>query len=213
MQLIKKFLLSLTVFTVLLFSANAQQTSTSKKNALKEGSLEEQFEYISRISSNYKAQGKRYEVINLLYYEMIRSNVLDSILALEKQIDEAKSTIDIQKIDNIALQTQLKNTKSTLEITNAQKDKISLFGIQLSKGFYNVILWSIIGVLTFLLLFFIYKFKNSNALTKAAKKSLEEIEIEFEEHRRIALEREQKVRRQLQDEINKQKTNNKANNK
>ncbi|NNK83655.1 MAG: tRNA (guanine-N1)-methyltransferase [Flavobacteriaceae bacterium] len=213
MQLIKKFLLSLTVFAVLLFSANAQQTSTSKKNALKEGSLEEQFEYISRISSNYKAQGKRYEVINLLYYEMIRSNVLDSILALEKQIDEAKSTIDIQKIDNIALQTQLKNTKSTLEITNAQKDKISLFGIQLSKGFYNVILWSIIGVLTFLLLFFIYKFKNSNALTKAAKKSLEEIEIEFEEHRRIALEREQKVRRQLQDEINKQKTNNKANNK
>ena len=34
---------------------------------------------------------------------------------------------------------------------------------------------------------------------------LEEIEEEFDDHRRTALEREQKVRRQLQDEINKQK--------
>jgi len=32
------------------------------------------------------------------------------------------------------------------------------------------------------------------------------LELEFEEHRRNALEREQKVRRQLQDEINKQKS-------
>lgn len=68
-------------------------------------------------------------------------------------------------------------------------------------------MWSIIGGLFVLLLFFIYKFKNSNAVTKQAKKSLEETEEEFEEHRKIALEREQKVRRQLQDEINKQKNN------
>ena len=45
------------------------------------------------------------------------------------------------------------------------------------------------------------------SVTKAAKKSLEDTELEFEEHRRVALEREQKVRRQLQDEINKQKGN------
>ena len=55
-------------------------------------------------------------------------------------------------------------------------------------------------------LFFIYKFRNSNAVTRAAKKSLEETELEFEEHRRTALEREQKVRRQLQDELNKNKS-------
>jgi hypothetical protein len=42
-------------------------------------------------------------------------------------------------------------------------------------------------------------------VTKEAKRKLEDIETEFEDHRRIALEREQKVRRQLQDEINKNK--------
>jgi hypothetical protein len=66
-------------------------------------------------------------------------------------------------------------------------------------------MWSIIAALFALLLFFIYKFKNSNTLTRQAKFKLEEVESEFEEHRRIALEREQKVRRQLQDEINKNK--------
>ncbi len=55
------------------------------------------------------------------------------------------------------------------------------------------------------LLFFIYKYKNSNSTTKEAKKNLAEIEDEFDDHRRTALEREQKVRRQLQDELNKQK--------
>ena len=82
---------------------------------------------------------------------------------------------------------------------------MSLFGIQMSKTSYNILMWSIIaGLLTFLLVF-IYKFKNSNSITKSAKIALAEVETEFEEHRRVALEREQKVRRQLQDEINKQK--------
>ncbi|MCB0431897.1 MAG: tRNA (guanine-N1)-methyltransferase, partial [Mangrovimonas sp.] len=69
-------------------------------------------------------------------------------------------------------------------------------------------LWGIIGILLALLGFFIYKFKNSNTITKESKKALADIELEFEEHRKVALEREQKVRRQLQDELNKQKKEN-----
>jgi hypothetical protein len=75
----------------------------------------------------------------------------------------------------------------------------------MGKTNYNILMWSIIAALLSLLLFFIYKFKNSNALTREAKLKLDEVETEFEEHRRTALEREQKVRRQLQDELNKNK--------
>jgi hypothetical protein len=77
--------------------------------------------------------------------------------------------------------------------------------MQMSKGGYNALMWTIIAGLFALLLFFIYKFKNSNTITKQAKKALLETEEEYEEYRRNSLEREQKVRRQLQDEINKQK--------
>jgi hypothetical protein len=71
-------------------------------------------------------------------------------------------------------------------------------------------MWSIIGALLALLIFFVYKFNNSNVVTKEAKLALSEMEEEFEEHRKVALEREQKVRRQLQDEINKQKDSKKT---
>jgi len=183
----------------------AQETPTHKINSINEGSLEEQFDYISRISSNYNDKGKRYEVINRIYFESLKTNVIDSLKVLESQIIEANKTIETQENANSAIQKELENTKTTLEKTDSEKDKISLFGMQLSKGLYNIMLWSIIGVLLLLVFTFIYKFKTSNSITKAAKKSLEEIEQEFEEHRRVALEREQKVRRQLQDEINKQK--------
>ena len=86
---------------------------------------------------------------------------------------------------------------------------MSLLGMQMTKTGYNILLWSIIGGLLVLLLLFIFKFKNSNVITRNAKLALAETEEEFEAHRKRALEREQKVMRRLQDEINKQKASGK----
>jgi hypothetical protein len=55
------------------------------------------------------------------------------------------------------------------------------------------------------MLFFMYKFSNSNLLTKEAKHNLAEVEQELSLFRKKTLENEQKLRRQLQDEINKQR--------
>jgi uncharacterized membrane protein len=82
---------------------------------------------------------------------------------------------------------------------------MSFFGIQVSKITYNLILWTIIGALLLFLLLFIYKYRRSNVLTQEAKVKLADVEAEYEDHRRKALEREQKISRQLQDEINKYK--------
>ena len=76
-------------------------------------------------------------------------------------------------------------------------------GMQMSKAGYSTLLWSIIAGLVAFLAFFIFRFKNSNIVTKETKSALAERENEFKEHRRVALEREQKVKRELQDMINK----------
>jgi hypothetical protein len=47
------------------------------------------------------------------------------------------------------------------------------------------------------------RFRNSNAITKAAKKELQTTEEELEELRRKSIEKEQKLGRQLLDERNK----------
>ena len=75
----------------------------------------------------------------------------------------------------------------------------------LGKGTYKAIMWAIVAGLLLLLILFIYKFRNSNFLTQQAKVALADLEKEYEDHRRKALEREQKVSRRLQDELNKNK--------
>ena len=82
---------------------------------------------------------------------------------------------------------------------------MNFLGIATSKSIYNTLIWSLIGVLILIILILIYKFIECNRVTKYANNQLLDLEKEYEDHRRIALEREQKVRRQLQDEINKQK--------
>ena len=79
----------------------------------------------------------------------------------------------------------------------------------MTKTGYNTILWSIITGLLAFLLFFIYRFKASNTITKQANALLADTEAEFENYKAKALEREQKVRRELQDELNKQKYSSK----
>jgi len=130
---------------------------------------------------------------------------MDSLKTVHKNLAETKAVVKTQAKEISDLKANLSNTQKDLDTTNSEKNNMALFGMQMSKINYNVLMWSIIAGLFALLIFFVYKFKSSNSITREAKHNLAEIEEEFEEHRRTALEREQKVRRQLQDEINKQK--------
>ena len=73
----------------------------------------------------------------------------------------------------------------------------------LTKGTYMAMMWGIVAILILALVFFIYKFKNSNAVTKEAKKRLDDTEKEFDTYKKKALEKEQRLGRLLQDEKNK----------
>ncbi|MCB4797764.1 tRNA (guanine-N1)-methyltransferase [Neotamlana laminarinivorans] len=199
-----KFLLILIcLFSSLSFSQTTQNEETQSINS---GTIDNQFEYLLRKSGNFKGtNGQPYEAVKLSMINALRANTKDSLNTIKKNLADTKAVVNTQAKEISTLKSNLNNTQSSLDATNAEKDSMSLFGIQMSKTGYNSLMWIIIAALLALLLLFIYKFKNSNAVTKSAKKALAETEEEFEQHRKVALEREQKVRRQLQDEINKQK--------
>lgn len=191
----------------LVFSLSFSQTTEQPETlSLNSGTIESQFEYIFRKSGNFKGtNGQPYEAVKTAWLLKLRNHVKDSLNEIRKDLSETQKVVKTQANEITQLKSNLSKTQTDLDTTNSEKDSMSLFGMQMSKTGYNTLLWSIIGGLLALLLLFIYKFKNSNAVTRQAKKSLSEIEDEFDEHRKTALEREQKVRRQLQDEINKQK--------
>ena len=181
----------------------AQQES--EEPSLDGGTIESQFEFLYKKSGNYNAEGRRYEVVRKLQLDKLRGNVLDSLSSFRKEILELNAVISRQEGTIEDLNTKLDNTTSQLTEVTGEKDSMSFFGAQISKITYNLILWTIIGALFLLLLLFLYKFRRSNVLTQEAKVKLADLEAEYEEHRRKALEREQRISRQLQDEINKYK--------
>ncbi|WP_250432675.1 tRNA (guanine-N1)-methyltransferase [Hanstruepera flava] len=203
-----KFLaiIALSLFSFTTIQAQTETAEDDDGLSLNTSTIDNQFEYVLKKSGNFRGtNGQMYEAVNRSMFLTLKAHTIDSLETIRKDLFDTQAIVNTQAKEINELKTNLTNTQSTLDATNKEKDSMSLFGMQMSKTNYNVLMWSMLGILLALLLLFIYKFKNSNAVTKEAKNNLAEIEEEFEEHRRNALEREQKVRRQLQDEINKQK--------
>ncbi|GFZ86632.1 hypothetical protein GCM10011531_17520 [Aquaticitalea lipolytica] len=198
------------LFTLLCLVAfnytNAQETDTDEnKLSLTEGTIDNQFEYVIQRSNSYED----FKVVKKTWLYSLKAHTIDTLKVIQQNLSDTKLVVKNQAEEIKILKDNLANTNATLSTVKEEKNNMSLFGMQMSKAGYSALMWSFIAILLALLLLFIYKFRNSNIITKQAKKSLEDTEREFNEHRSIALEREQKVRRQLQDEINKQKTNKK----
>lgn len=193
------------VMGLLSFNLQSAQENEEEELSLDRGPISSQFEYIFVKSGNYRADGVRYEVVREANLIKLGQNVTDTINALTKRTAELNTTITGHEETIDGLNKKLAETTDNLTSVTEEKDSMSFLGIMVSKGTYNFILWTIISGLLLLLLFFIYKFRSSNILTQEAKQALSEVETEYEDHRRRALEREQKISRQLQDEINKYK--------
>lgn len=183
---------------LIIFFVSISAFSQQAKDTL---TIPEKFDNIYRTSGSYED----YKVIRKTRYQDLKQQVSDSLNALKTEL-ESKGKLVISKNDSIA---DLKKIASVFEAdlnqTIAQKNSVQLIGFEVSKSLYNIIVWSLIALLLILLLYFIYKFKKSHIVTYKAKNNLHELEEEFNLHKKKSLEREQKLRRELQDEINKQR--------
>jgi hypothetical protein len=174
---------------------------TAQESVTEENTLENQFDRIYRISTSYQT----YKVISKEGYQKLKNNVLDSLNLVENMLSEKVSLLKTKESDIQRLNEKINNTQINLDASIKKENSISLFGLALNKTTYNSILWFLIIVLLMGMLFFMYKFSNSNLLTKEAKHNLAEVDQELSQFRKKTLEKEQKLRRQLQDEINKQR--------
>ncbi|MDA9311458.1 MAG: hypothetical protein ABF319_01240 [Polaribacter sp.] len=186
------------VFPVVLFVfglMNAQDTLE------KPTPLATLFDSIYTISNSYD----RYKIIKKVYFQDLKRQSLDSVENYKQQLIEKESLLklEIQNFESLKAQADL--TQIALNQSLQKENSITLFGAAMSKKNYNLILWSIVLLLLLGLCYYIYKYNNNKHLTKKAQNSLTEIEQELTAYRKRSLENEQKLRRKLQDEINKQR--------
>ena len=174
-------------------------SSFSQDAIVEDFSIKGQFDNIYRISTTYQI----YKVIDKDKYQKLKSNVLDSLKNSKKLISEKENLLKSERKNIQNINESLDKTKAKLAVTLQKENSISLFGVPLNKVTYNIIIWFIIVALAFCLSLFVFKFSKSNVLTKQAQENLTDVEQEFDNHKKKSIEREQKLRRQLLDEINK----------
>ncbi|MDT8418543.1 MAG: hypothetical protein RQ864_12115 [Lutibacter sp.] len=191
--------LTITVVTVLFITTNIFSQSTKK--FIDTGSVENQFEYIVDESNNYQD----YKVVKATWLLKLKSNVIDSIMASKKKLLDNSNIMNSQKKLIDSLNIKLTETETVIADLKAEKESISLFGIQFEKTTFKTLFFLIVVGLIGALLFFITKFKRSNIITTQSKLALTQNEEEFAIYKEKALEREQKAMRRLQDELNKNK--------
>lgn len=190
-----KFTLTVVAVFLCTFPSLAQDTTQDNPP----NTIENQFVDVVDGSNSYQ----EFKVIKKTEIDKLRSNVLDTIGTFEGRISALNTEIDSQKNEIASLSQNLKKTEEDLAISQKKENGIEILGLLTQKATYNIIMWSIIGILILALVFFVYKFKSSHSVTREAQLKLAETEIEFEKHRQTRIEEQQQLRRKLQDEINK----------
>ena len=164
--------------------------------------IEGQFDELVDKSANWE----KFKLVKKESIYTFKKSLLDSLSGQKTLLREKLDTISAQSSRIKELNLNIQNLQSELDKEKNRNDSIDFLGITIEKGVYSIIVWGIIMILAILLVVFIFRFTSSNSITRGALKDLEDLQNEYEEYRTKAIEREQKVRRQLQDEINKHRS-------
>jgi predicted PurR-regulated permease PerM len=163
--------------------------------------IDNQFNTLLNESTNWQNS----KIVQLDKLQQLQKNVNDSLTKLHLTIVDNKDASQGHKDSVEALTAQLKVTQDSLKTSLTKTTNIEVLGLSSEKSTFLTVIWAIIGVLIILLGVIYYRFKKSFMDIKEVKSKLTETEEELDELRKSSLEREQKSRRQLQDEINKNK--------
>lgn len=188
-------LLSAIVFSTAGF---AQEEGIAEKKDLSNGTVAEQLDYVQSESNNFQ----EYKVIKKAWYTKLQANINDSIARQKAAARAVADALNTEQLEKKEVQANLALTQDTLAQVRDVQTSMRWVGIPMEKAAYRVIMWSLVALFGIIAVISFVRFKASNSKTKIAKADLEKVQEEFEEHRKAALLREQKLRRELQDEIN-----------
>ena len=166
-----------------------------------ENSIEDQFNEVINKSNSYKD----FKVIKKTQINELKSNVLDSVSSMNQSIELISEENKQQKNTLLKLRNELSTLQNNLSEAKENEDAVNIIGFTTKKSTYKIITFSIIIVLILIIFFLVYKFNNSSRITKLTIADLKENEEEFDSFKSRSLEREQILRRQLLDEVNKSK--------
>lgn len=191
--------LKLTILFLFLATFSFGQAPEVEKYDPNTATLKEQYDHLYKKSGNYQV----YKVIERTKINAYWKNVADTLSNLHTSMAKKAATIEEQKSKIQSLESGLEEVNLNNTALTEEKDSISFFGSNWQKGKYKTLMWSLVLGLLGLVAFAFMRFINSNRITKNTKKRVNELESEFETYKKTAISREQEIKRELQNYINK----------
>lgn len=176
------------IFAAMIMAVIKVNGQTTLPEELTKNTIKEQLSFIeehTRIYENYRA-------IREDIFQKINSNVKDSLSAGKNKIAGLNNLTTTLRRTNDSLNTLLETTKISLRETTNSKNNISVLGMEINKGAYNTVMWTIVAVLIIVLAVGFLAFKRNLILNIRTGKELKELKNEFDAYRqssRIAREK------------------------
>lgn len=175
------------------------QPISRSTGSLTSGTIDSQFIYLTRISRTEED----FKLVRRRNLDLLRQNVSDSLSVLRKEATDAKGLVTGLTREAGELRDSLSSTRQELDNALKLEKTTNILGMHVSTTTYNIIVWGLVILLIIFLSYNLIRMGQNNVTTREARKTLEDLQAEFDQHRKKSLEKEQKLMRQLQDEINK----------
>ncbi|MEL7001694.1 MAG: hypothetical protein AAFN93_03055 [Bacteroidota bacterium] len=175
----------ISIFLLLTFSVKSQ-------------TLQEQYNTLKENSENYKV----YKVIKRTELEQFWSIVQDSIQTSEGELIEANQQITAHQTSIAQLNSNIEKQQAEIGGLQFDTNHIQVLGIDFSKDSYIIINFTVIVGLVIALGLLYYRFKHDHKVAKSKVAAYQKLDAEFEDYKKNSLEKQMKLRRELQTERN-----------
>jgi len=163
------------VFTVVLFTVVNAMGQSGMPAELTSSTILEQINYVekhTRIYDNFRA-------IREDIYQKVNRNFIDTLLAERSRIEALENLTSGLNGKTDSLNVLLNTTRASLEDVTTTKNSIKVLGLEIRKGVYNTIMWTIVGALVFILILGFLVFKRNLVVLLRTEKDLKELKDEF----------------------------------
>ncbi len=197
----------------LLTASATQAQQPAQKGTTAPNPLTTQFNNLKSKSNSYREGSQEYKVINVNSLNSFWNAVQQTIKQTEQNILKGQKSAQAELVQARATIEQQNNQLQQLKQENALKDQqvqqsqhdvnsLTVLGIDMQKQFYVLLTAGIILALIITLAVVLLQYKSSKRIAVEKQSAYNEIDQELTEYKKSARERELKVKRDLQTEMN-----------
>ena len=201
----------LLVSLALLFSSVAGMAQNSNGSVMTD--LDGQFSRLKSRSNHYRENNREYKVVDVRvlnqFWESVlgtvknhEQNLLKSGKSTEENLVKAQATIQAQAKQIAALKQENALKEKAVQQSTYEVNNLVILGLGINKNVFMIFSFVTIAALIILCAVVASLYKNSKKVTDEKIDAFQQIDNEFNEYKKTARERELKIKRELQTEMN-----------